>query len=338
MSDRTELLSLIHKRVNYCEIPSFDIGTELSPFPAMCNMCKKRRTTKGHCNNKVTGLNINANCDKSPDINDTSEKLNGRKPMADAPMHTQDISHINETKDRDYRLNVSQVSNHCSPDLSDNFSFNNSHLMKDRNSNFYALQTRNNINKRSEMKNTDSKHTLQKSKYKSTSESESCNIEKKVPKLVGVYDVEKKVPKLTEICDIEQKDQNSASQLGNKSISGIRKSCTDDSSTFNHVFDSDSDFDNVDGVEKETHQVNCPTNQENKSKKNSYLSSVSEQIGLKHQSKITHTDTTSNPGEINVPVLSDGSGTSHSCEDIHRAGKETSIQSCPLCQVEFPPR
>ena len=414
------------------------IGVELSPFPAMCQLCRKRRTN-GHSGNKSSKRNCISNCDNHVGVNKTTinNNLSDMINISDDFLNQSDevpnlsridivahrnnktvvnrinednltdevpnVSHIELVAHRnnkavDNRINEERVTDevpnishldlvaHRKSKAADNrinkerdttetslpsnvsnrlpVNNTNSHLMRDRNSNYYALQSRNHANKQVESRNLNSGCTDRRtsSKCKSTSNSESCDIKAKVPKLIGICDTVREEPTLPD---------------KNKSKLNVGK-LTEDSSTFSLAFDSDSDFDDVEEIHPHHQIYNQSPPQSNQTNKESTYNSKnqsnimdSKEININHNMmKLKHRENNINHREKNInhtekkafdqrntslthkvrmtdktvlggdkpiaPPVADVAGPSHN--DQNSATKETSLQSCPLCQVEFSSR
>lgn len=327
---RESIHSLVQKRISY-EFPALANGERLSSFPEMCAWCRKRRT-KENCDDKCKDqASFNQNCDKTESANSWKPDFNTRtgdvcvsKPLSSSSQQINSISSVplNSNRITDSKhLERDVVSHQRSSSLESSSLFNNSHLMRDRNSNYYSLQSRNTGSIHTNIKNRPTQSIIQRNNNSSTSTNkttDSKDNEKGVQSAVG--DV---IPELrTEIADHE------------------------DVSTFSLAFDSDSDFDMEDtsiGNSKEVspiktqdvqknHFVGFPRvtsqTQESKLKANctdinasgSRVMNSSKKQGYQSQNQSVVDTTFSRT----VPVLS-----------VAPAVKKQSVQNCPLCQMEF---
>ena len=240
----------------------------------------------------------------------------------------------------------------------------NSHLMRDRNSNYYALQSRNHANKQLESRNLNSSCTDHRtsSKCKSTSNSELCDFKEKVPKLIGVCNTVSKEPNLPDKNKVDESSVSFPTLVGK---------LTEDSSTFSLAFDSDSDFDGMDEIHThhQTHNQSPP--QSNQTNKESTYNAENQSNFMDHKEinrnhnamKLNHREKNKNHiekkafdqrntrlthkvrmadkavgGKSLVPPVADVVGPSHNGQNLATATNETSLKSCPLCQVEFSSR
>ena len=93
-------------------------GVELSLFPAMCQLCRKRRTN-GHCGNKSSKRNCISNCDNDVSVNKITDKttindnLNDRINTSDDLLNHSDkvpnLSHIDLVAHRNNTAGVGRI-------------------------------------------------------------------------------------------------------------------------------------------------------------------------------------------------------------------------------------
>ena len=159
--------AFVQARISY-EIHEPNNGTKLSPFPSMCDWCRRRKSTNQKCRKKSNDINMtNQNNDHKKSV------LNGNPAQMDNDMEKDGISvsesvavNLEQKVDTSQVLDIKPmktashrnkiitskhlerdvVSNQRSSLLENNSETNNSHLMRDRNSNYYSLQSRNGNN------------------------------------------------------------------------------------------------------------------------------------------------------------------------------------------------
>ena len=419
-ADRNESLAeVIHTRMDYS---ATKIGVELSPFPAMCQLCRKRQTN-GHCGIKSSKRNCISNSDNDVGANKITDKTTINNNLSDMINISDDLlnqsdevpnlSHLDLVAHRKSKAVVNRITEENMTDEVPNVSHielvahrnskavdnrinqerdftetslasnvsnrlpvnnTNSHLMRDRNSNYYALQSRNHANKQVESRNLNTGCTDHRtsSKCKSTSNTELRDIKEKVPKLIGVCNTVREKPKLPDKNKVDESSVSFPTLVGKLTEDSLTVGkLTEDSSTFSLAFDSDSDFDGMDEIHThhQTHnQIPPQSNQTNKestyNSKNQSNFMDHKEININHNAmKLNHREKNINHIEKKafdqrntslthkvrktdktvvgrdkqiVPSVADVAGPSHNGQNS--AAKETSLQSCPLCQVEFSPR
>ena len=150
--------TLVQERINY-DISEPINGKKLSPFPSMCDWCRRRKASNEKCHKKPghsdkDNQNVgyreaifNGNSAKVDTDNCATNFKTDNVPLKENTTQVLD-KHANAAKqDKKYigreDLETDVVSNQRNPLLGNNSETNNSHLMRDRNSNYYSLQSRN---------------------------------------------------------------------------------------------------------------------------------------------------------------------------------------------------
>ena len=321
----------------------------------MCDWCRRRRSSNDICDsNNRKRRNSSVICDNSVDSNtasniETNANLNGStvsNSLSKYPFTSSksagsetciDKLHVDKDLERDV------VSQQSSSGVEGTTSHNNSHLMRDRNSNYYSLQSRNNTQRHLENRNIKLNYSNdQRNKQTSTSVIEICDTNREIHKKLDTNLDKSKAP-------IEE-----------------------DISTFNLAFDSDSDFDDMNDIKEETTIVNgakkpnktnvhsrhmnfsktgskqTTQNHDFNSKKPSlptlpnqsraYLSNKKPENQLKNQSESATAVIRPMSRKEMVPLISEAPSTSFSVQGTSKPTKALPVQSCPLCQMEFKQR
>ena len=345
----------MHRRISY-EIQKLPNGTKLSPFPSMCDWCRRKRPSNENCCKKSRNIETtNQNYDLKKSV------LNGNpaememcvdkhdistiKPLAERlhqkvdTLHKPDIKPTVATSARNEmiaskHLESDVISNQRSSLRENNSEYNNSHLMRDRNSNYYSLQSRNGssrpTNSNTGNRETQILATNQRRNTTPTSVNKDC-------------------------------DQVKETKSADVDIPDLGKEMEDhDVSTFDLAFDSDSEMEmtEIDGESSKltNHNQDAKFHKEvmrenqtktvSKSEQQSRLKSTdvcTKQSGTRHNVDNQNRSHSQVHGSTSAAISSGRTNKVPvacvspciSSENQVKSDREASIQNCPLCQMEF---
>ena len=255
----SSLDTLVQERINY-DISEPINGKKLSPFPNMCDWCRRRKVSNEKCHKKSghsdkthqNGGYRELSFDSNPAKVDTDMEvdscatnfLTDNVPLKENTTQVLD-KHINAANQDNkpfagIELETDVVSNQRNPLLGNNSETYNSHLMRDRNSNYYSLQSRNGHNvpacnsgrqtnelagdQRNDLKNT----THRSGRQNSIEENQSSNLKNTAHTSLSKNFSHEKQLKL--VLDADKED-----------LKGDEMEDQDET-TFNLAFDSDNDM------------------------------------------------------------------------------------------------
>ena len=231
--------AFVQARISY-EIQEPNDGTKLSPFPSMCDWCRRRKSSKEKCCKKsrdIDKANLNNDHRNSVLNGDASQMVISVKEYNACSKSLANNSHLKEDTSQvlDKQINTASygnkiitskhlerdvVSNQRSSLPENNSETNNSHLMRDRNSNYYSLQSRNGDSIRARCSDRQT-HILAVNQRNNTKNTAPTSLNKG-------FDNEKQA----DIVDVE----SNISDLGGVEMEDH------DVSTFHLAFDSDSEM------------------------------------------------------------------------------------------------